>query len=116
MQRRLGDALWYIDVTVTRIRADATELWQMAEEREPVSMQKRAQVRWNMNRGCDLVAQAVGDLFRASTGRAVFADHPLQQRFQDIQVAMAHAFLGSDPLAKAVGGYLLRTSTPEFVL
>jgi len=116
MQRRLAETLWYIDVTVTRMRADATELWQMAEEREPVSMQRRAQVRWNMNRGCDCVAQAVGDLFRASTGRAVFGDHPLQQRFQDIQAAMAHAYLGPDPLAKAVGGYLLCTSTPEFVL
>ena len=116
MQRRLADTLWYVDVTVTRMRAAATELWQMAEEREPVSVQKRAQVRWNINRGCELVARAIGDLFRVSTGRAVFADHPLQQRFQDIQAAMAHVYLGPDPLAKAVGGYLLGTSTPEFVL
>jgi hypothetical protein len=46
----------------------------------------------------------------------VFVDHPLQQRFQDIQAAMAHAYLSPDPLAKAVGGYLLDTSLPEFVL
>jgi hypothetical protein len=38
----------------------------MAQDRAPVSMQLRAQVRWNMNRGCDLVVQAIGDLFRAS--------------------------------------------------
>jgi 3-hydroxy-9,10-secoandrosta-1,3,5(10)-triene-9,17-dione monooxygenase len=69
-----------------------------------------------MNHGCELVTQAIGDLFRASTGRAVFADHPLQQRFQDIQAAMAHAYLSPDPLSKAVGGYLLGTSQPEFVL
>jgi len=79
-------------------------------------MQLKAQVRWNMNRGCDLVAETIGDLFRASTGRAVFADHPLQQRFQDIQAAMAHAYLSPDPLAKALGGYLLGTSQPEFVM
>jgi 3-hydroxy-9,10-secoandrosta-1,3,5(10)-triene-9,17-dione monooxygenase len=116
MQRRLAEAVWLIDVTTARLRADLAQLWQLAEDRAPVSMQLRAQVRWNMNRGCELVAQAISDLFRASTGRAVFADHPLQQRFQDIQAAMAHAYLSADPLAKAVGGNLLGTSQPEFVL
>ncbi|MGO9451789.1 MAG: acyl-CoA dehydrogenase family protein [Candidatus Binataceae bacterium] len=116
MQRRLAEAIWLIDVTITRLRTDIVELWQMAQDRAPVPMQLKAQVRWNMNRGCELVAQAINDLFRASTGRAVFVDHPLQQRFQDIQAAMAHAYLSPDPLAKAVGGYLLGTSQPEFVL
>ncbi|HVO68901.1 MAG TPA: hypothetical protein VMT24_02580, partial [Aggregatilineaceae bacterium] len=115
-QQRLAETLWYIDVTVTRMRADVTELWQMAEASVPASMQLRAQVRWNINRGCELVAQGVAELFRAATGRAVFTDHPLQQRFQDIQTAMAHAYLGPDPLARALGGYLLETSEPELVL
>jgi Acyl-CoA dehydrogenase, C-terminal domain len=48
-------------------------------------------IRAIMNRGYELVAQAINDMFRASTGRAVFVDHPLQQRFQDIEAAMAHA-------------------------
>jgi 3-hydroxy-9,10-secoandrosta-1,3,5(10)-triene-9,17-dione monooxygenase len=116
MQQRLAETIWYLDATVTKIRADAIELWQMAEAREPASMQLRAQVRWNMNRGCELVVQAIGDLFRSATGRAVYLDHPLQQRFQDIQAAMAHAYLVPDPLARAVGGYLLGTSKPEMVL
>jgi 3-hydroxy-9,10-secoandrosta-1,3,5(10)-triene-9,17-dione monooxygenase len=116
MQRRLAEAIWNIDVTVTRLEADIAELWQMAEASAAVPMRLKAQVRWNMNRGCELVAGTIGDLFRASTGRAVFMDHPLQQRFQDIQAAMAHAYLSPDPLAKALGGYLLCTSAPEFVL
>ena len=116
MQQRLAEALWYLDATSTRMRADVLELWRMAEAREPVPMQLRAQVRWSMNRGCELVAQAIGELFRAASGRAVFPDHPLQQRFQDIQAAMAHAYMVPDPLAKAVGGYLLGTSKPEIVL
>jgi len=116
MQRRLAETIWHIDATVTRLHADLAELWQMAEARAPVSMQLRAQVRWNMNHGCELVADAISDLFRASTGRAVFVDHPLQQRFQDIQAAMAHAYLSPDTLAKAVGGFLLGASQPEFVI
>ena len=98
------------------MRVDVTELWQMAEAGVPASMHVRAQVRWNMNRGCELVAQGVEELFRAATGRAVFADHPLQQRFQDIQAAMAHAYMGPDPLARALGGYLLGTSNLEIIL
>jgi 3-hydroxy-9,10-secoandrosta-1,3,5(10)-triene-9,17-dione monooxygenase len=116
MQRRLAETIWRIDATVTRLHADMAELWQMAEARTPVSMQVKAQVRWTMNHGCDLVTDAINDLFRASTGRAVFVDHPLQQRFQDIQAAMAHAYLSPDPLAKAVGGFLLGASQPEFVI
>jgi len=116
MQRRLAETIWHIDAAVTRLRADLAELWQMAEARVPVSMQLRAQARWNMNHGCELVADAISDLFRASTGRAVFVDHPLQQRFQDIQAAMAHAYLSPDTLAKAVGGFLLGASQPEFVI
>jgi 3-hydroxy-9,10-secoandrosta-1,3,5(10)-triene-9,17-dione monooxygenase len=116
MQQRLAEAIWIIDVAVTRLRPDMRELWQMAKDRAPVPMQLKAQVRWNMNRGCELVVQAIADLFRASTGRAVFVDHTLHQRFQDIQAAMAHAYLSTDPLAKAVGGSLLGTSQPEFVL
>ncbi|MGO9607595.1 MAG: acyl-CoA dehydrogenase family protein [Candidatus Binataceae bacterium] len=115
-QQRLAEALWYLDASVTRMRADAIELWQMAEAHEPASMELRARKRWNMNRGCELVAQAVADLFRATTGRAVYLDHPLQRRFQDLQTAMAHAYLGPDPLARAVGGMLLGATKPEMVL
>jgi len=115
-QQRLAEALWYVDVTETRMRTDALELWQMAEAREPVPMQLRAQVRWRINRGSELVAQAISDLFRVASGRAVFLDHPLQQRFQDLQAAMAHAYMGPDPLARAVGGFLLGSSKREIVL
>ena len=53
---------------------------------------------------------------RAATGRSIYLDHPLQHRFADLQGALGHAFLVPDPLAKAVGGALLGTSTPELVL
>jgi 3-hydroxy-9,10-secoandrosta-1,3,5(10)-triene-9,17-dione monooxygenase len=116
MQQRLAEALWYVDATVARMRADILELSQMAEAREAVSPQLRAQARWNMNRGCELVAESIGDLFRSASGRAVFEDHPLQQRFQDLQAAMAHSYMGPDPLARAVGGFLLGTSKPEIAI
>ncbi|MGC1677990.1 MAG: acyl-CoA dehydrogenase family protein [Candidatus Binataceae bacterium] len=116
IQQRLAEAVWYLDASGARIRADAIELWQMAEAREPASMQIRARMRWNMNRGCELVGKAVGDLFRTASGRSIFLEHPLQRRFQDVQAALGHAYLQADPLARAVGGMLLGTTKPEMIL
>jgi 3-hydroxy-9,10-secoandrosta-1,3,5(10)-triene-9,17-dione monooxygenase len=116
MQRRLAEATWDLDVSVTRMRADAIELWQMAEARESASMQLRAQLRWNMNRGCEVVGRATNELFHAATGRSIYLDHPLQRRYQDVQGALGHAFLAPDPLARSVGGTLLGTTKPETIL
>ena len=101
---------------MTRIRVDAQELWQMAEARVAPSMQQRAHLRWNLNRSCERVGSAVGDLFHAASGRTIFLDHPLQRRFQDVQGALGHAYLVSDPVARALGGNLLGTTTPELSL
>lgn len=116
MQKRLAEATWYLDASIMRMRADAIELGQMAEARKAPPMELRARMRWNLNRGCELVGQAVAELFHAATGRTVFLDHPLQQRFQDLQAAMAHAYLTPDQVARAVGGSLLGTSKPEIIL
>ena len=115
IQDRIASATWYLDASITRVRADAIELWQMAEAREPASMQIRAQMRWNMNRGCELVGHAVADLFRASSGRSIFLNDPIQRRFQDLQAALAHAYLTPDPLSLAVGGMILGATKLELV-
>jgi 3-hydroxy-9,10-secoandrosta-1,3,5(10)-triene-9,17-dione monooxygenase len=58
----------------------------------------------------------VTDLMRAASGRSLFLDHPLQRRYQDIQAGLSHAFLLTDPVARAVGGAMLGTSSPELIL
>jgi 3-hydroxy-9,10-secoandrosta-1,3,5(10)-triene-9,17-dione monooxygenase len=115
-QRRVAEASWAVDVALTRMRVDAAELWDMADAHHIPTMPERGQFRWNMNRACELVGDAVVDLFRAASGRSVFLDHPLQRRFQDVQGALGHAFLVPDPLGKAVGGNLLGATNPELVL
>ncbi len=115
-QRRLADALWDLDAAITVMRADAQTLWEMAEAHQAPTMAERGRFRWNMNRGCERVSDAVVDLFRAASGRSTFLDHPLQARFQDVQAGLGHAFLVPDPLAKAVGGNLLGATKPELVL
>ena len=115
-QRRLAEATWAVDAALTMMRADIVTLAEMAEAGQIPTMAERGQMRWNLNRGCELVGDAVADLFRAASGRSIYLDHPLQARFQDVQGALGHAFLVADPVAKAVGGELLGTTKPELVL
>jgi 3-hydroxy-9,10-secoandrosta-1,3,5(10)-triene-9,17-dione monooxygenase len=115
-QRRLVDALWDLDAAITVLRADARSVWGMAEAHHTPTMDERARLRWNTNRGCERVAAACAGLFRASSGRSAFSDHPLQRRFQDLQAGLGHAFLVPDPLARAVGGHLLGSHKRELVL
>jgi 3-hydroxy-9,10-secoandrosta-1,3,5(10)-triene-9,17-dione monooxygenase len=115
-QRRLADATWTLEAAIARLRSDAVELWQMAEARHVASMQERGRFRWNLTRGCELVGDAVVDLFRAASGRSIYLDHPLQRRFQDVQGALGHAFLVPDSPARSVGGTLLGATHPEAVL
>lgn len=115
-QRRLAEATWTIDSSIARLRADAIELYDRAVANDIPTMPERGHYRWHMNRGCELVGDAVVQLHRAASGRTIFVDHPLHSRFQDVQGALGHAFLVPDALAKAAGGDLLGTSTPEMVL
>lgn len=115
-QRRLAEAHWNLDAAVTMLRADADTLWQMACASEIPTMAQRGRIRWNLNRGCEMIGSAVGELMRAASGRSVFIDHPLQRRYQDIQAGLGHAYLAPDPLAKAFGGTMLGTKSPEMVL
>ena len=115
-QRRVAEATWDLDAAVAIVRADLAGLADMVERGETPTMAMRGQMRWNMNRGCERVAEAIGQLFRAASGRAIFLSHPLQRRYQDFQAGMGHAFLVADPLARAAGGELLGASKPERVL
>jgi hypothetical protein len=45
----------------------------------------------------------VDQLFEASSGRAIFFDHPLQRRYQDVKAMMGHAYLNADHPARLYG-------------
>ncbi len=115
-QRRVAEASWILEAAESSIRTDAAELQDRAERGDTPTMADRGRYRWRLNRGCELVAAAVGDLHRAASGRAIFRDHPLHSRFHDVQAGLGHAFLLTDPVAKAAGGELLGTDNPEMIL
>jgi 3-hydroxy-9,10-secoandrosta-1,3,5(10)-triene-9,17-dione monooxygenase len=115
-QRRVAEAAWTLDTALTMLRADAVELTRRAQAGDVATMTERGAYRWHLNRNCEQVGIVTAELMRAASGRSLFSDHPLQRRYQDIQAGLGHAFLGPDPVARAVGGALLGTSTPELIL
>jgi 3-hydroxy-9,10-secoandrosta-1,3,5(10)-triene-9,17-dione monooxygenase len=115
-QRRVAEAAWTLDAALTMLRADAAELTRRAQAGEVATMTERGAYRWHLNRNCEQVGIVTAELMRAASGRSLFSDHPLQRRYQDILAGLGHAFLGPDPVARAVGGALLGTSAPELIL
>jgi 3-hydroxy-9,10-secoandrosta-1,3,5(10)-triene-9,17-dione monooxygenase len=45
----------------------------------------------------------VDELFEASSGRAIFLDHPLQRRYQDVKAMLGHTYLNPDQPARLYG-------------
>jgi 3-hydroxy-9,10-secoandrosta-1,3,5(10)-triene-9,17-dione monooxygenase len=115
-QRRVAEAAWTLDAALTLLRVDAAELMRRAEHGYTPTMADRGAYRWHLNRCCEQVGAVTAELMRAASGRSVYLDHPLQRRYQDVQAGLSHGFLVPDPVAKAVGGTLLGTSTPELIL
>ena len=115
-QRRVADAVWWLDAATTLLRTDAIELTVRSQAGDVPTMAERGAYRWHLNRSAEQVGDAVVDLMRAASGRSVFLDHPLQRRYQDVQAGLSHAFLHTDSVAKSVGGALLGATEPELIL
>ena len=103
MQRRVAEFTWDVDAAIAQLRRDADVMMDAASSEELLSREQRVAMRWNVNRGCEVVARAVNELHHAASGRAIFSDHPLQRGYQDVQGALGHAFLVGDSISLAHG-------------
>jgi 3-hydroxy-9,10-secoandrosta-1,3,5(10)-triene-9,17-dione monooxygenase len=70
---------------------------------EVFTLEQRAELRYSSVRSAQLASRTVERLFEASGGHAIFLDHPLQRRYQDIKAMMGHVALNPNPWAKAYG-------------
>ncbi len=69
----------------------------------PFTLERRAELRYNSTRSAELASCAVERLFENGGGRAIFLDHPLQRRYQDIKGMMHHAAMNSNSAARLYG-------------
>ncbi len=83
------------------------EMIKTARAGEPFTLAHRAKLRYNTTRSAELAAHAVDRLFERGGGHAIFLDHPLQRRFQDIKAMTHHTAMNPDPAARLYGAALL---------
>jgi 3-hydroxy-9,10-secoandrosta-1,3,5(10)-triene-9,17-dione monooxygenase len=102
-QSLLSESAYAIAGGFLVLRHDFEELMDSAKAHRPVAMQRRAAMRYAACRSAQLAAHAVDKLFEASSGKAIFLDHPLQRRFQDIKAMQGHAYLNVDQPARMAG-------------
>jgi 3-hydroxy-9,10-secoandrosta-1,3,5(10)-triene-9,17-dione monooxygenase len=102
-QSLLSETTYAIEGGFLVMRHDFDELMDAARAHRPVSFQRRAAMRYNACRSAQLASRAVDRLFEASSGKAIFLDHPLQRRYQDIKAMLGHAYLSADAPARMHG-------------
>ncbi len=102
-QQLLAEASYTIHAGILRLREDCDEMMEMARAGEGFSLKQRARLRYDAARSAQLAAHAVERLYEASGGRAIFLEHPLQRRYQDIKAMMGHVGLNPNIPAKLLG-------------
>ncbi len=71
--------------------ADAIEAaWQAAQTTEPVSIERRTDLRLAATHATRTAAEAVRSMYDLGGGSAIYDDSPLQRRFRDAHTATAH--------------------------
>jgi 3-hydroxy-9,10-secoandrosta-1,3,5(10)-triene-9,17-dione monooxygenase len=110
----VAEASYAITGATLKFLNDCDEMMEAAESGAPFSMERRAELRYNSTRSAQLAARAVERLFEQGGGRAIFLDHPLQRRYQDVKGMMHHAAMNPNPAAKLYGS--ARFGLPIFEL
>jgi 3-hydroxy-9,10-secoandrosta-1,3,5(10)-triene-9,17-dione monooxygenase len=107
IQKLLSEAGYVIDGGFLMMIRDLGELMETVRAEKPVSLERRAAIRYNACRSAQLASRAVDRLFESSSGRNIFLDNPLQRRYQDIKAMLGHAYLNADQPAKMHGALAL---------
>jgi 3-hydroxy-9,10-secoandrosta-1,3,5(10)-triene-9,17-dione monooxygenase len=102
-QKLLTEAGYAIDAGFLLMRRDFDESMDTVRAGRSISQQRRAAMRYDACRSAQLAARAADRLFEASSGKAIFLDHPLQRRYQDIKAMLGHAYLNVDQPARLHG-------------
>jgi 3-hydroxy-9,10-secoandrosta-1,3,5(10)-triene-9,17-dione monooxygenase len=103
IQGLLAEAHYMIDGARLRLLADADDMTAAASAGEPIPLKRRAELRHHACRSAQICLRVVDRLFEASSGRAIFLDHPLQRRFQDVKAMLGHTYLNVDGPARLFG-------------
>jgi 3-hydroxy-9,10-secoandrosta-1,3,5(10)-triene-9,17-dione monooxygenase len=115
IQKLLAEATYTINTAILRLQYDSDEMMETARAGETFPLKRQAALRYNACRSAQLAVQTVDRLFEASSGRAIFFNHPLQRRYQDVKAMMGHVGLNPDVPARMYGAMELGLSVLGFL-
>jgi 3-hydroxy-9,10-secoandrosta-1,3,5(10)-triene-9,17-dione monooxygenase len=99
----VAEASYSIKSATLSFLNDCSEMMETADAGAQFSLARRAQLRYNTTRSAQVAAHAVERLFEQGGGHAIFFDHPLQRRYQDVKGMMHHAAMNPHPAARLYG-------------
>ena len=102
-QKLVAEASYTIATATLKFLRDCDEMMEAACAGIPFTLERRAELRYNATRSAELAAQAVERLFENGGGRAIFLDHPLQRRYQDVKAMTHHAAMNPNSAARLYG-------------
>jgi 3-hydroxy-9,10-secoandrosta-1,3,5(10)-triene-9,17-dione monooxygenase len=115
-QKLLAEASYTINTAILRLQHDSDEMMDAGRAGEPFPPKRQAALWYNACRSAQLAVQAVDRLFEASGGRAIFFNHPLQRRYQDVKAMMGHVGLKPDVPARMYGAMEFGLSALDFLV
>lgn len=115
-QHLAAEANYALDAASALLDADCDELMDAARRGEPLAPRSRARIRHHACRSAQNAMTAIDRLFAASSGRAIFLDHPLRRRYFDLKGMLGHAFLNPDPPARSFGALAFGNAVLDMML
>ena len=108
---------YVIDAARLLMERDCIELMAAACARRPLSIERRAQMRFAATHSAQILGKLVDELHQKSSGKIVFRNHPLQHRYQDIKGMIGHVYLDPESVARSAGSAMLGARPlPNFTL
>jgi 3-hydroxy-9,10-secoandrosta-1,3,5(10)-triene-9,17-dione monooxygenase len=99
----VAEASYTIKSATLSFLNDCDEMMRTAEAGAPFTLERRAELRYNTTRSAQVASYAVERLFEQGGGRAIFLNHPLQRRYQDVKAMMHHTAMNPHPAARLYG-------------
>lgn len=115
-QHLAAEANYAIDAAIALLDADCDELMDAARRGEPLAPRSRARIRYHACRSARNAMTEIDRLFAASSGRAIFLDHPLRGRYFDLKGMLGHAYLNPDPPAQSFGALAFGNAVLDMML
>ncbi|MFT7599196.1 MAG: 3-hydroxy-9,10-secoandrosta-1,3,5(10)-triene-9,17-dione monooxygenase [Acidimicrobiales bacterium] len=102
-QTRIAESATELDMARMLVRGAADRCDLVASTGERLTMDERAELKWQMSYVGELCRRAIERIFASAGAHAVYDDSLLQARFRDVNTACHHAVVDFDSNARMYG-------------